>query len=942
MSDSLEVRDTIQTSPLTAEKLLLAAKIKSFLDAGAEISMGEGDKLYPNQLTAIDKLYRFLLSPEGDDIGYIVQPTGSGKTLIMALIVKLFDVDTLMLVPRVNLLEYTKNELIALGIKAEDIGIVGGGLNEIGRKITLSTYQSHLSRKNEPTYSEHNKSKKFIVCDEAHTALGEQTRAAISHVLADDNEDEETDDIIDADELRDQEAGLKDVTQHYLGQAVILGFTATPQLAGKSVGAYFKNEIARDGIINLMKAEVLAKLRVAQLSGDIIKGVEMEGERMTHDQQEKILSRNDAYKRLLDKYEQVFQQMLEDDQLPRAVARCTNIKEAGKFVELLIKRGFRARLCTSRDEDAKTPQQQRIKLAALETAMLKGQLDVIVTVDKLAMGWNFPLANIAIDATASASPAKIIQFVGRILRRAKNKTYATLICMSWLVQVATKNKPDNVVAEGSVQNTPAADDPDDDTGTTEGSVRKKRYDFFRALLDSGEDIDEVLSILKDESGMDVSCNRDEIQDTGEQDLQYFTSVDNVRHDLNGYASGTNTTVSELVTSRSYRDVYIVCANGERVSWNRYAIRAATALKLTSVAEALVKLKMTIGLEAKKVHLPMDATYFACSDCIRADLQNYADAVGLANISKLSINPRYNAEEVPCRNGDQVKWQTYMRKAMTALGCESAAPALMKLKELVGLKVIQHLPMDAVYFRCSTCVRTDLQTYADQVRVSIVDLTKSMQGLSNAIVCSNGEPVTFQTYVRRATKGLGENSQTAALEELKKLIGLETKAYIEMDKIYFSCPDCIKNDLENYAAAAGVTVLRLTTTDRFMITEAVCSSGESVKFDTYLYRAKRVLEAASASAALVELKNICSQNDKFDQKYFAQKDRVARDLEAYAAVAEISPTRLSTSSHLNSIKAVCANGELVRWHQYLSHASTALNVATRREALDILRGLSKEV
>lgn len=605
--DAIKGLDSLRTSTFAAEKLALASALGKFLEPTTEISLGDIGTLFPNQLTAINKLYQFLLQPGADDIGYMVQPTGSGKTLIMALIVKLFGVDTLMLVPRVNLLEYTKNELISLGITAEDIGMVGGGYNEVGRKITLSTYQSHLSRVNEVTYSEHNKRKKFIVCDEAHTALGEKTRAAISWVLTEEenivedeggvDDDVEDEDIVDDDELRAQEAGFAQVTRDYEGQAFILGFTATPQLAGKHVKAYFKNEIAREGIVNLMKGGILAKLRVAQLPGDIQKGTEIVGGRITQEQQEKVLSRNEAYKKLLDKYEEIFQLMLEDDQIPRAVARCANIKEAGKLVDLLTARGYRAEVCTSKDEDAKTAVQQKRKLANLESAMLAGKLDVIVTVDKLAMGWNFPLANIGIDATASASPAKIIQFVGRILRRAKNKKYAVLICMEWLVQSARQRNSNLEEAGGNNMPPEKGSDTDKDELDEESiSSRGQRYDFFRALQDSGEAIDEAVSVLRDALGNAIIYKSDNIDAVDRLGSGYFSSAKNIVADLQKYADLGGLPIAEFSTRTPDQSLSIACSNGLIVKWAAYLRYAARAFGLDSTAAALLKLKKVLVLK----------------------------------------------------------------------------------------------------------------------------------------------------------------------------------------------------------------------------------------------------------------------------------------------------------------------------------------------------------
>ncbi len=929
MIDRIETLESLKPTLFAAEKLDLAAKIKGFLDTTAEINLGDIGTLYPNQLTAINKLYQFLVKPDADDIGYIVQPTGSGKTLIMALIVKLFDVDTLMLVPRINLLEYTKRELISLGIAAEDIGIVGGGYNEVGRKITLSTYQSHLNRVNDAAYQQHNQEKKFIVCDEAHTALGDKTRASISQILTADN-DVELDDIADEEELRAQEAGLTQVTTDYHGKAFILGFTATPQLAGKHVKAYFKNEIAREGIVNLMKGGILAKLRVAQLSGDIQRGVEINGKKITQDQQEKILTRNDAYKKLLDEYEKIFQAMLEEDQIPRAVARCSNIKEAGKFVDLLIARGFKAELCTSKDEDAKTSQQQRKKLEALEEAMLDGKLDVIVTVDKLAMGWNFPLANIAIDATASASAAKIIQFVGRILRRAKNKQYATLICMSWLVQRAKQRNPND---EGAALNeSPSDSGADADEG--EATSRGQLYDFFRALQDSGEDLDEMLSVLADASGRKVIYDRDNRDDMKELGARYFSSVENIAADLKKYADIGGVSVTECSTRTPDVALAVICANGEPVKWATYLKYASIAFGLESLAATLLKLKKLIGLVVKEYE--MDEVYFKCAACVKSDLQKFVDTAGIPVAKANTRTPDVRATVV-CSNGDTIKWENYLNIAARVWGESSPKVALDRLKS-IALEVKEPDKLDAKYFAQSSNVLHDLSAFAKGFGLTTDTLTTTSNN-TLLVTCANGEVFKWTSYLRQAAKALGLESLLATLLRLKKMIGLEVKE-IEMDEMYFRCADCVRNDFQRYAKAAGIPVEQINTRTPDVAMSVICSNGDTVRWQRYFSTAKKTLRVDSDVAAIAQLKTLIGlevkQYDPLDAKYFAQKSNVLHDLSAFANTADVTIGECTTRTPDNKVKIVCANGEPVSWDRYLMKAGKALGINGQAQTLVYLK------
>lgn len=78
-----------------------------------------------------------------DHRGIIKLPTGSGKTLVAASLIKSFDVDTLFIVERINLATQTRDKFVKeYGLPKNDVGIVGGKFNESGRKVVISTIQS--------------------------------------------------------------------------------------------------------------------------------------------------------------------------------------------------------------------------------------------------------------------------------------------------------------------------------------------------------------------------------------------------------------------------------------------------------------------------------------------------------------------------------------------------------------------------------------------------------------------------------------------------------------------------------------------------------------------------------------------------------------------------------------------------------------------------------
>lgn len=80
------------------------------------------EKLRPIQIETIQKIidtFEF-----GDGAGYVKLPTGTGKTRIMSEVIKGTGKKTVVFVPRTNLLEYTKESLVEVGVKENHIDII--------------------------------------------------------------------------------------------------------------------------------------------------------------------------------------------------------------------------------------------------------------------------------------------------------------------------------------------------------------------------------------------------------------------------------------------------------------------------------------------------------------------------------------------------------------------------------------------------------------------------------------------------------------------------------------------------------------------------------------------------------------------------------------------------------------------------------------------------
>lgn len=114
---------------------------------------------------------------EGNRTMYIQGPTGMGKSFIQSTIADAIingtDIKGLLLVPKITLLSQMQREFIKFA-KHLTIGLVGDGLKDHSKQVTVMTYQSFLN-KDQSVLIQYS----FIFLDEAHKALGEKTRIKV-------------------------------------------------------------------------------------------------------------------------------------------------------------------------------------------------------------------------------------------------------------------------------------------------------------------------------------------------------------------------------------------------------------------------------------------------------------------------------------------------------------------------------------------------------------------------------------------------------------------------------------------------------------------------------------------------------------------------------------------------------------------------------------------
>jgi superfamily II DNA or RNA helicase len=135
----------------------------------------------PQLLTSIrDYQKSAILSSRKKDIGVIVAPPGSGKTIIALSIVAEKNEKTLIIVHRRQLVEqWTERIGTFLGLSPKQIGIIGQGKVKVGDQITIATIQS-LSKTVDSDSGSLVSSFGLIIVDECHHVPAVSFRNTIS------------------------------------------------------------------------------------------------------------------------------------------------------------------------------------------------------------------------------------------------------------------------------------------------------------------------------------------------------------------------------------------------------------------------------------------------------------------------------------------------------------------------------------------------------------------------------------------------------------------------------------------------------------------------------------------------------------------------------------------------------------------------------------------
>jgi superfamily II DNA or RNA helicase len=308
--------------------------------------------------------------------------TGAGKTVAA---VGFIDASrtggVLILTHRRNLVDQFIGEISDRGYKERLRPPLMDGRDDPDGPVTVETYQWFVRnhKKISDAYS-------IVICDEAHTALGEKTSACI---------------------------------RAWTGP-VFIGMTATGALIARHVADLFPTQTSRFDLIQAARRGVISPLRCMRIPPGpgvrtIAKVPLRKGEvDQDFDQEElaALLDQEPFNVAIADLYKTRF------DGMP-GVLYTAGVQHAKNVARALVAAGVAARAVSG-----ETPKRE---LAEILAGFERGEVDVLCNAMLLAEGWNSPRATLCMHLAPTASRRIYQQRVGRVTRRAPGKEAGLVI-----------------------------------------------------------------------------------------------------------------------------------------------------------------------------------------------------------------------------------------------------------------------------------------------------------------------------------------------------------------------------------------------------------------------------------------------------------------------------------------------------------------------------------
>ncbi len=293
-------------------------------------------------------------------------PTASGKTIAAAGFVEAARTEgVLILTHRRLLVDQFRRELKDHGYGTRIAEIVLGDAKPAKKNpITIQTYAwfaRHVDEISRTAYE-------LVICDEAHTALGEKTSAAIRSFY----------------------------------QPIYIGMTATEELIAKQVSDVFPASVDDLPLSDAARRGLIAPLRslrvppVAAINSVPIVGGDFE---------ERALAAALDHEALNMAAATLYRERFGDTP---GIVYAAGVEHAYNLATAFRAAGIKAEAVSGRTPPA--------KLAQVLAAYERGEIDVLINAMLLAEGWNSPRATVVMHLAPTASKRVYQQRIGRIMR----------------------------------------------------------------------------------------------------------------------------------------------------------------------------------------------------------------------------------------------------------------------------------------------------------------------------------------------------------------------------------------------------------------------------------------------------------------------------------------------------------------------------------------------
>ncbi|HSZ04728.1 MAG TPA: DEAD/DEAH box helicase family protein [Solirubrobacteraceae bacterium] len=302
--------------------------------------------------------------------------TGAGKTVAALGFVEASHTGgVLILTHRRNLVDQFLGELRDRGYSKRISRPLLKGEDSVKGPVTVETYQWFVRNagKISSAYT-------IVICDEAHTALGEKTSAAI---------------------------------REWTGP-IFIGMTATGALIARHVTDLFPTQTSRFDLAQAARRGVIAPLRCVRISPGVgvrtiakvpLRRGEVDTE-FDQDELAKLLDQQPFNVAVANLYKTRF------NGVP-GVVYAAGVRHAYNLAE-----AFRAEGIKAEGVSGETPKRELVEILARYE---RGDIDVLINAQLLAEGWNSPRATVCVHLAPTASKRIYQQRVGRVTRRHPGK-----------------------------------------------------------------------------------------------------------------------------------------------------------------------------------------------------------------------------------------------------------------------------------------------------------------------------------------------------------------------------------------------------------------------------------------------------------------------------------------------------------------------------------------